>query len=66
MPGGDRTGPMGMGSKTGRGAGYCTGYARPRCANFLSGRSMGVGRGRGFRRMFNLIGLMRRKRSGIR
>ena len=26
MPGGDRTGPMGMGQMTGRGAGYCAGY----------------------------------------
>jgi len=25
MPGGDRTGPSGMGPNTGRGAGYCTG-----------------------------------------
>jgi len=26
MPGGDRTGPMGMGPRTGWGAGYCAGY----------------------------------------
>ena len=26
MPGGDRTGPAGMGPMTGRAAGYCSGY----------------------------------------
>lgn len=54
MPRGDGTGPMGMGSMTGRGAGYCTGYSSP---GFASGRGSGRGRGRrpfglGFRRMF--------------
>ena len=29
MPFGDGTGPGGMGPMTGRGAGYCTGFARP-------------------------------------
>lgn len=29
MPGGDRTGPMGMGPRTGWGAGFCAGYAVP-------------------------------------
>ena len=29
MPGGDRTGPMGLGSKTGRGMGFCNGYNNP-------------------------------------
>ena len=29
MPGGDRTGPRGMGSGTGRGAGYCSGSDEP-------------------------------------
>ncbi len=29
MPGGDQTGPMGMGPMTGRGAGYCNGFAVP-------------------------------------
>jgi hypothetical protein len=28
MPGGDRTGPMGMGPMTGRATGYCGGYGR--------------------------------------
>lgn len=29
MPGGDRTGPLGEGPKTGRAAGFCTGYRMP-------------------------------------
>ena len=29
MPGGDGTGPAGMGPMTGRGAGYCVGYSVP-------------------------------------
>ena len=29
MPGGDRTGPAGMGPMTGRAAGYCAGYPVP-------------------------------------
>ncbi len=29
MPGGDRTGPWGMGPRTGRGAGFCSGYRTP-------------------------------------
>jgi len=29
MPGGDRTGPIGAGPMTGRGAGYCAGYNMP-------------------------------------
>lgn len=41
MPGGDGTGPMGMGPMTGRAAGYCAGYAMPGYMN-------PVGRGRGF------------------
>ncbi len=47
MPGGDRTGPMGMGPMTGRGAGYCAGFTAPGFAN-LRGRGAGLGRGRGF------------------
>lgn len=44
MPRGDRTGPMGMGMRTGRGAGYCGGEDRPGYMN----AGMGRGRGRGF------------------
>ncbi len=40
MPGGDRTGPSGFGSRTGRGLGYCAGYDTP-------GYSKGYGMGRG-------------------
>ncbi len=50
MPGGDRTGPMGMGSRTGRGLGYCSGSGMPGYANDAFGRGFGTGfgRGRGF------------------
>jgi len=48
MPGGDRTGPAGMGPRTGRGAGYCSGYPVPGYANPVAGRGVGFGRGRGF------------------
>lgn len=50
MPGGNRTGPMGMGPRTGRGAGYCSGFGAPGSANMTSGRGGGIGfgRGRGF------------------
>lgn len=51
MPGGDGTGPMGYGMMTDRGAGYCAGFATPGYAN-PSGRGLGYGRGRGFRRMY--------------
>ncbi len=47
MPRGDRTGPMGMGSMTGRGAGFCAGYGVPGTANSFVGRGAGVGYGRG-------------------
>jgi len=61
MPGGDRTGPQGMGPMTGRAAGYCAGYNVPGYMNPYGGRGMGYGgmmggrgggfgRGRGFGR----------------
>ena len=59
MPVGDRTGPLGFGPMTGRGAGYCAGYPVPGYANAWGGRfgagfgrgwGRGFGRGRGFRR----------------
>ncbi len=52
MPGGDRTGPMGMGPMTGRAAGYCAGYDVPGYMNPGFGRGFGFGRGgwgRGYR-----------------
>ena len=46
MPRGDRTGPMGWGPMTGRGAGYCAGYSVPGYLNPIPGRGwFGVGRG---------------------
>jgi len=48
MPGGDGTGPLGMGSMTGRAAGFCAGYGMPGYINSIPGRGMGFGRGRGF------------------
>ncbi len=68
MPRGDGTGPMGMGSMTGRGAGYCNGFAVPGYANpvgfaggfaggFGGGFGRGFGRGRGFRRSFYATGV---------
>jgi hypothetical protein len=63
MPRGDGTGPNGLGSGTGRGAGYCAGYSMPGFVNPVGGRGgfgwrnarfgkgLGRGRGHGFRRM---------------
>ena len=50
MPGGDRTGPQGMGPMTGRGAGFCANYGTPGSGNpgFRQGFSFGAG-GRGRR-----------------
>jgi len=54
MPDGDRTGPAGYGSRTGRGLGYCSGY---NISGFTKGnlrgrggfgRGWGRGSGRGF------------------
>lgn len=50
MPGGDRTGPRGMGPMTGRAAGFCAGYSMPGYANPMQGRGMGMGRGMGWGR----------------
>lgn len=66
MPRGDRTGPMGVGPMTGRGAGYCGGSGIPGYANaglgqgFGSGRGFwgrGFGGGRGWRHRFYATGL---------
>jgi len=38
MPGGDRTGPMGMGPMTGRAAGYCAGFGVPGFMSPVPGR----------------------------
>jgi hypothetical protein len=48
MPGGDRTGPAGLGPMTGRAAGYCAGYGVPGYINPIPGRVRGwFGRGMG-------------------
>lgn len=68
MPGGDRTGPMGLGPMTGRGAGLCAGYAAPGFANFTPGRGFGGrgrgGGGRGWRHRFYATGLTGWQRAG--
>ncbi|NQU04453.1 MAG: DUF5320 domain-containing protein [Calditrichaeota bacterium] len=64
MPYGDRTGPMGAGPMTGRGAGDCSGSIRP--DNMIPNRGFGFragfgggfgGRGRGHRNQYYATGL---------
>lgn len=64
MPGGDGTGPAGLGPMTGRAAGYCVGYGDAGFANPNMGRGFGagwgrggMGRGRGWRNRFYATGL---------
>ncbi len=60
MPGGDRTGPVGMGPRTGRSAGFCAGYGVPGYANpgYGAGGSVFGGRGgRGRRNRFFTTGV---------
>jgi len=65
MPAGDGTGPMGMGPRTGRAAGYCAGYGAPGYVNPIPGRGYGCwgggraafGRGRGHRHWYYATGL---------
>jgi hypothetical protein len=54
MPRGDRTGPQGMGPRTGRAMGYCSGYDAPGYMNpgpggggRFAGGGLGMARGRG-------------------
>lgn len=58
MPFGDGTGPLGMGPRTGRGAGFCAGFGMPGYANrpFGFGWAAG-GRGRGWRHWYWATGL---------
>ena len=70
MPGGDGSGPMGMGPMTGRAAGYCAGYAVPGFANRFGGfAGAGWGRGRGGgwgrRNRFYATGLTGWQRAGM-
>ena len=72
MPGGDRTGPMGLGPMSGWGAGFCHGYDRSSYANpnpewfYRSrfGRGGFFGRGRGWRHCYYLTGLPSWARAG--
>lgn len=48
MPGGDRTGPLGAGPRTGRVAGFCAGFGMPGFANPMGGRGYGRGGGMGY------------------
>ena len=65
MPGGDGTGPGGMGPMTGRAAGFCAGYPAPGYANPVGGRGYwGGGRGRGRRRGYYATGLPGWARAG--
>ncbi|MFI5337927.1 MAG: DUF5320 domain-containing protein [Opitutales bacterium] len=58
MPRGDRTGPMGLGPMTGRGAGYCAGSGVPGFMNPAGrGGFRGRGGGRGWRHWFHATGL---------
>jgi len=47
MPGGNGTGPQGMGPMTGRGAGFCAGNSITGYINPTAGRRLGMGAGRG-------------------
>jgi Family of unknown function (DUF5320) len=69
MPSGDRMGPKGAGPRTGRGAGWCAGFAVPGFANATPGRMMGMGLGyrgggRGWRNMYYATGLPGWARAG--
>lgn|GEM_PF-1388060 len=58
MPRGDRTGPLGMGPLTGRGAGFCAGFNIPGYLNTRFGRGLWLGRGRGDRCALWLVGVI--------
>jgi len=70
MPGGDGTGPVGLGPMTGRAAGYCAGYPVPGYMNAAGGRGLGGwgrgrGGGRGWRNQFYATGLTGWQRAGM-
>ncbi len=68
MPGGDGTGPGGMGPMTGRAAGYCAGYPVPGFMNPIPGRGFGGwgrGGGRGRRNWFYGTGMTGWQRTGM-
>jgi len=57
MPRGDRTGPIGLGPRSGRGAGYCGGAGVPGFTSRPTGAGFGAGPGRGWRHWFWATGL---------
>jgi hypothetical protein len=61
MPRGERTGPMGFGPVTGRGAGYCGGAGVPGSLSAARGR----GGGRGWRHWAHATGLPGWARAGM-
>ena len=67
MPFGDRTGPLGQGPRSGRGAGFCGGFAASDSMNPAPGQGFGgrgAGRGgRGRRNWFYATGLTGRQRA---
>ena len=67
MPGGDGTGPGGLGPMTGRAAGFCAGYGVPGYMNPIPGRGYwGWGRGgRGRRNWYYATGLTGWQRAGM-
>ena len=71
MPGGDGTGPGGMGPMTGHAAGYCAGYSVPGYMNPIGGQGFGGfgrgrgGGGRGRRNWFYATGLPGWQRAGM-
>ena len=69
MPGGDGTGPAGLGPMTGRAAGYCAGYPVPGYMNPIGGRGYwGWGRrggGFGWRNWYYATGLTGWQRAAL-
>ena len=69
MPGGDGTGPVGMGPMTGRAAGFCAGYDMPGYANPVGGRGFwgrgARGGGRGWRNQFFASGMTGWQRAAL-
>jgi len=75
MPGGDGTGPMGMGPMTGRAFGLCAGYGVPGYMNQIPRRGFGAGPGcghgfgggggRGWQNIFHATGLPGWARVGV-
>jgi len=63
MPGGNGTGPQGMGPMTGRGAGFCAGNSITGYINPGAGRRLGMGAGRGLARGGRCFGGLRSRQN---